>query len=162
MPTQTQIGSISKRGAQLDSALAMTPNDGRQYVEKAAMAIGKMLLTLPSREGGEAAVETKLEAYMAAVDDLPFWAIQDGIRRWYRGDCDKKYDCRWQPAPAVLRELAFAEFYRVKSIRRDLAKLLQAEPLIEFDEDHRTAMEAKIRASGVLRPMGLMRGSHDS
>jgi hypothetical protein len=151
IPTSTEACWISKHGAALDNALAMTPEAGYQHAEQTALAIGKMLLSLPSREGGEMAMEAKSEAYMAALDDLPFWAVQEAVRRWYRGDCDKKHDCRWQPAPAVLRELAFMEFSRVRSVRRKLTKLLEAEPLIEFDQAHSESMKARVDAAGLLR-----------
>jgi hypothetical protein len=111
-----------------------------------------MMLTLPSREAGDLAAEAKSEAYMAALDDVPCWAVQEAMRRWYRGECGAKHDYRWQPAPATLRELALVETYRVRAVRRKMSQLLTAEPLIEFDEGHCQRMREKIQSLGLSLP----------
>lgn len=146
----TQASSISKHVVALGDLMRMTPEMDRAHSQQAAMAIGKMLLTLPSKESGELAVEVKSEAYMMALDDVPFWATQAAMRRWYRGECGEKHDYRWQPAPATLRSLALDEVLRVKVTRRNIERLLEAEPLVEFDEDHCRRMREKLVAAGIL------------
>lgn len=149
IPNQTQRGLILKHAAELDRLLLMTPAQDYRLAEKTAVAVGKMMLVLPSKEAGEMAAEAKSEAYMAALDDVPFWAVQEAMRRWYRGEYGSSHDYKWQPGPAALRELATIETWRVKAVRRQMAQLLNAEPLIEFDEAHRARMVEKIKALGI-------------
>lgn len=124
----------------------MTPEADFQHGEQTVTTISKMMLTLPGREAGDLAAEAKSEAYMAALDDVPCWAVQEAMRKWYRGEYGSKYDYRWQPAPATLREVAMMETCRVQSVRKNLARLLEAEALIEFDEEHCRQMREKFRA----------------
>lgn len=124
----------------------MTPEEDYRHAEHTVTAVSKMMLTLPSREAGDLAAEAKSEAYMAALEDVPFWAVQEAMRRWYRGECGAKHDYRWQPAPATLRELAQIETYRVRAVRRKMSELLDAEALIEFDETHCGVMREKIKS----------------
>lgn len=150
MPSETQRGLITRHVSALDSILMMTPEADYSHAEHTVTAISKMLLALPSREAGEFAAEAKSEAYMAALDDVPFWAVNEAMRRWYRGECGPKFDYRWQPAPATLRELATAEAFRVQAVRRQLHQIVTAEPEVEFDEDHARRMREKLIAAGIL------------
>lgn len=152
MPSKTHCGLITNHAAALDKVLAMTPESDFRHAEQTVTAISKMMLTLPSREAGDLAAEAKSEAYMAALDDVPCWAVQEAMRRWYRGECGAKHDYRWQPAPATLRELALVETYRVRAVRRKMSQLLTAEPLIEFDEGHCQRMREKIQSLGLSLP----------
>jgi hypothetical protein len=127
----------------------MTPENDYQHGQQVALSIGKLLLALPSKESGDLAMEAKSEAYMAALEDVPFWAVQEAMRRWYRGEYGSKHDYRWQPAPSVLRELAMIETYRVRSVRRRLTQLVNAKPPIEYGEDHCQRMREKIASLGI-------------
>lgn len=146
IPNETQRGLLTKHASALDSVLAMTPEEDYRHAEHTVTSVSKMMLTLPSREAGDLAAEAKSEAYMAALEDVPFWAVQEAMRRWYRGECGAKHDYRWQPAPATLRELAQIETYRVRAVRRKMSELLDAEALIEFDETHCGVMREKIKS----------------
>lgn len=146
MPTQIQRSLISRHVAALDSVLQMTPQNDMPSAEQAVTAVSKMLLALPSREAGDLVAEAKSEAYMAAIEDVPAWATQEAIRRWYRGEYGPSHDYRWQPAPATLRDRALAEVYRVMGTKRSLESVLQAEPLVVFSEEHCAAMRSKIGA----------------
>ncbi len=49
---------------------------------------------------------------MYALDDIPYWATLRAIRNWYKGECESwsdqngKYNYRWMPDGAELREIA--------------------------------------------------------
>jgi hypothetical protein len=94
---------------------------------------------------------------MAALDDIPPWAVVAAIRRWYRGEAGndeggKIYDCSWCPAPADLRRLAKIELWHVKQHAHVFDNLLRAEPLIEFGTEHCAAMRCRI--NNLLRSLG--------
>lgn len=153
LPANLILGSeqkmlIEQHVAELASVLAMTPAEDEAHGEATMVAVTKMMLVLPSRESGDLANEAKGESYMAALEDVPSWAVQEAMRKWHRGEHGPRFDYKWQPAPATLRELAMVEMYRVMGVRRRLNDLLLAEPLVEFSEEHRNKMKAKLIAAG--------------
>lgn len=135
---------IEQHVTDLTSMLSMTPYNDGSHGELTLVTVTKMTLVLPSKETGDLAGEAKGEAYMAALEDVPSWAVQEAMRKWHRAEYGTKYDYKWQPAPAVLRELAMLETYRVMGIRRKLRDLLAAEPLMEFGAEHEANMRAKV------------------
>jgi len=89
--------------------------------------------------------------HSAALDDVPHWAVAAAQRRWYRGDCGlnehrQPYNYTWRPAPADLRRIALFEAWRVKQRAQTLRKLLAAEPLIQFSDEHCAQMRARLAA----------------
>lgn len=141
-----QKAVVERHIAALDEILTMTPDADPQCAEMTMIAVSKMTMVLAGRESGEFASEAKGEAYMDALEDVPNWAVKEALRKWNRAECGEKYDYKWQPVPSTLRELALVEVYRVKSIRRRLRDLAAAEALIEFSDEHRAAMKAKVEA----------------
>lgn len=143
---------IERHVAELDQVLVMTPEEDIAHGELTMMTVSKMMLVLPSRESGDLVAEAKGEAYMAALEDVPSWAVQEAMRRWHRGECGEKHDYKWQPSPATLREISMIEVYRVMGIRRQLSEIAIAEPLIEFSDEHCAKMKKSL-AEIALRPM---------
>lgn len=122
----------------------MTPESDQRHAQTTLVAVSKMLMTLAGREAGDLAGEARGEAYMAALEDLPCWAVQEAARRWYRGEYGAGHDYKWMPAPSTLRELAQTEEFRVRGALGDLQNLLIAEPLVEYSEEHRAKMRARV------------------
>ena len=66
----------------------------------------KMMLMMPAPTQNEASAEARGEAFLAALEDMPVWAVRSAIRRWYRGDAGtdepgEPFDYHWCPAPAT-------------------------------------------------------------
>lgn len=137
----------------LSNALAMTPEQDIRHAELTMTTVTKMTLVLPSREVGDLAGEARGEAFMAALEDVPCWAVQEAMRKWYRAECGPKHDYKWQPAPATLRELAMLETYRVMGTRRKLSELIAAEPLREFADGEEATMRDKLAGLFKMRAM---------
>ena len=143
---------LVKRHVQdLTAVLAMTPYEDQRHGELTMTAVTKMTLVLPSRESGDMAGEARGEAYMAALEDVPSWAVQEAMRKWYRAECGPKHDYKWQPAPASLREAAMSEVYRVMDTRRRLNEILNAEPLIEFTPAQEASMRERVASYLTMR-----------
>jgi hypothetical protein len=135
----------------LDALFEPTPFDDPQVEGRMLIELTKMVLSTPSATQNEASAEARGEAYLTALEDLPLWAVQAAIRRWHRGDAGKNqrgepYDYHWLPAPAELRMIALLELWRVRERAAVLRKLLSAEPLIEFSDEHCRAMREKLSA----------------
>jgi hypothetical protein len=106
--------ALSRHAAELEACARPKAADDATAEETVLVIVTKLMLALPSPKQNEASAEARGEAYMAALDDLPPWAVAAAARRWYRGDAGKNergelYDCHWCPAPADLRAIARLE-----------------------------------------------------
>lgn len=84
---------------------AVSEADDSQPNQKARLGLlAAMLMAYPMSGGSEEAGKARANAYLAALDDLPPWAIADAIKRWHRGEGGgKDANYRFAPAPAELR-----------------------------------------------------------
>ena len=118
MPTKEHRAAIEVYVEQLRSLLAQTPEAGAEFENATLVILTKLLLVLPSQRTTEAASEAKAEAYMMALEDVPYWAVEAAGRKWFRGDCGvdergRPYDYQWAPAPGPLRRIALVEAARL-------------------------------------------------
>ena len=133
----------------LEALCTETPESSADAEARTLMAITKMMMVLPSRRDNDVSAEARGEAFLAALEDVPTWAVEAAIRRFYRGNAGddengRPYDCTWAPAPADLRRVALSELWRVKGRTREIDELLRAEQLIEFSEEHCAAMRVRL------------------
>jgi hypothetical protein len=138
----TERDEISRHIGGLDALCGPTPIDSAAAEGAMLIDLTRMMLVLPAAAQNEASAEARGAAYLAALEDLPPWAVLSAIRRWYRGDAGTNahsvaYDFHWAPAPAELRRVAMTELWRIKGRAETLRKLLRAEPLIEYNDEHR-------------------------
>lgn len=143
--TEPQKQMVSEHIAALGSLVARTPSNSADCEAETLVIVTKMLLALPSQRSTETGNEAKGEAYLAALDDVPPWAVQEAVRKWYRGEHGAKYDYRWSPVPADLRALARAEEYRIRGRMTVLERITNAVPLVEFSDDHRETMIKRVQ-----------------
>ncbi len=133
---------IGRHIGDLDALCGPTPIDSCSAEGAMLIELTSMMLVLPAATQNEASAEARGTAYLAALDDLPPWAVRLAILRWYRGDAGtngrgEAHDYHWAPAPAELRRVAMTELWRIKGRAETLRKLLRAEPLIEYNDEHR-------------------------
>jgi len=94
------------------------------------------------------------EDYLDAIEDMPAWAVREAIRKWNRAESPKldgkphAYDFR--PSPPTLRRLAQHELAGVRGRMIELQKLCEAEPLIEYSDEHRKDMMDRLQ--GLMKP----------
>lgn len=104
---------------------------GNRETKEAALAlISKMLLAYPMAGNSAEAGMARGEAYLAALDDVPPWAIAEAIRKWHRGEGgsrDSNY--RFAPAPAELRYSAMQILQPAKQTIAHLEAVLTALPI---------------------------------
>jgi hypothetical protein len=120
-----------------------TPQGSADAEAEILVIVTKMLMVLPGQKSSEIGNEARGEAYLAALDDIAPWAVQEAVRKWYCGDHGAKFDYRWAPAPADLRALAYAEQFCVKRRISMLERVANAEGLVEFREEHRASMRVR-------------------
>jgi hypothetical protein len=149
---------LAEHKAALLALYAATPEASAEAEATVLVSVGRMMLVLPTSRQNEESAEARTEAYLAALDDVPPWAVESAIRLWYRGECGSNehgepYDCAWCPSPADLRRVALAELWRVKGLAVVVGDLLAAEPRIEFSDEHCEAMRARLATT--FKSMGV-------
>ena len=154
LPQALLLGASERVAAQshveaLHALIAATPeNDGR--ARRALLAsVTKMMLALPSQKASEDAGEAKAEAFDMSLKDVPYWAINEAISGWYQGRYGDAHNYTWQPAPAVLRSLAFLELAKIRYRIQDLENLLKAKAQRELPPESERPTLAQIE--GKLR-----------
>lgn len=105
----------------------VTESDDGQDNQKARLAlVANMLMAYPTG-GSEESGRARATAYLAALDDVPPWAIADAIRRWHRGEGGgRDANHRFAPAPAELRYSAMQILQPGKQTVTHLQNLLGA------------------------------------
>jgi hypothetical protein len=79
-------------GARLAEMRAVAEADDGQENRKSRLAlIASMLMAYPMAGGSEETGKARAQAYLAALDDVPPWAIADAIKRW-RGRAQRQHD----------------------------------------------------------------------
>jgi hypothetical protein len=145
----TERVEIEHHAGELEGLCAQTPADSDEWEAATLVIITKLMLALPTAQQNDAGAEATGEAFLTALDDVPTWAVAAAVRRWYRGDCGENerrqpYDHHWRPAPAEMRKIALVEKWRVQHRAQTLRKLLAAEQLVEFNDEHCAAMRARL------------------
>lgn len=121
-------------------------------VDAALTKVTEMLLAFPMPSGGESAARARARGYVAALDDLPAWAVVEACRKWLRGEAGDEHNYAFSPTPPVLRKLAEGTLLVAKVQLDKLEQLLEARPVddpIEFDDQHCKRM--RVRIADLLR-----------
>lgn len=138
IPNEAQRVGLMEHQRSLNSSLAETPENGERWAIKTAEITSKLLLALGGQKN-ELAAEAKGEAYVASLEDVPWWAVQAAARSWYRGEArtekGERYDFAWAPDPATLRRLAMAHVWKLRGEVLNVQHLLDAQPYVDCSED---------------------------
>lgn len=156
LPAGMLLGSserqaVERHVAELERVLGSTPAESATVEAEMLVVVSKMMLALPGQRATEAGAEATGEAYCAALDDLPPWAVLAALRRWYRGDVapmpkfQQQHNFNFRPSPATLRAISFREAGAVRGRVIELRRLLEAEARAEYSEEHRGEMLAKLQ-----------------
>jgi hypothetical protein len=146
--SRAERAEIERHADELETLCAQTPVNSDEHEGATLIIVTKLMLALPAAQQNEAGAEATGEAFQAALDDVPTWAVAAAVRRWYRADCGENergqpYDYHWRPSPGELRRIALVEQWRVLR-RAEILRRLAAQPLIEFSDDHCAAMRARL------------------
>jgi hypothetical protein len=134
----------------LSGLAAQTPTLNVDAEAESHVAVTNMMLALPAERATADSVAAQAEAYKAALDDVPSWAVVAAMRLWYRGEAGEGHDYNWRPKPAALRKVAARIAHEsVGYPVWQMMKLLAAKRRREVPEAEREAMKAKLRALGL-------------
>jgi hypothetical protein len=144
MPTEAMRPYLVNAEREHRRLMEMTPENSREADARALVAIAGMMKALAGPRLDEAGAEATAIAYMAAVEDVPVWAIESAIRKWYRGACGTGHDYNWRPSPSALRSVALTESQEVFARWRMCLGLLTAKPMKEFTPEHCQGMLSRL------------------
>jgi hypothetical protein len=151
MMSEAERDEVERHVRELEASYGPTPADDPDVEGAMLIALTNLMMVLPAVKQNEASVMARGEAFQAALDDVPLWAVTSAIRRWHRGEGGvnergQPYDYHWCPAPAELRRITVSEVWRLGERAAVLRKLLRAEPLIELAEEHCHSMRVRLSA----------------
>lgn len=152
MPTDQQRTMIADHIRSLNLYLIQTPQNDDAYEGRTIVAVTKLLLVLSLQKTSEQASDARAEAYMAALDDVPYWAVEEAIRKWYRSEYGADHNYSFAPDPAVLRKVAQIEAMRLQVRIADLERVLSAQPR----QDHSKQLaegRAAMKGLNIVRAM---------
>ena len=141
LPTPEQRQMIAANIRYLQSLLDQTPENSAEHEGMTLIAVTKMLLVLGGHKATADSTDAKGEAYTAALDDVPYWAVESALRRWHRGECGSNgqgepHNYSFAPSPADLRRIANGETVNIKCRVKALTHLLSAVERDEYSDQH--------------------------
>jgi hypothetical protein len=107
--------------------------------------VANMLMAYPMAAGSEESGRARAMAYLAALDDVPPWAVAGAIRRWHRGELGDDHNYRFAPSPAELRFAVLQILQPAKDTISHLSAVLVA-PSIERAMDLEPIPETEIKS----------------
>lgn len=148
--SQAQRAEVERYVAELQSLCDQTPANADHWKRNTLKAVTELMLVLPSPQQNDVGSEVTGEAFLVALDDVPYWAADAAIRRLHRHECGlnergQPYDYHWRPAPAELRRIALDAMRPFNLHVATMRKLLAAEPLNEFSAEHCERMQGQMR-----------------
>jgi hypothetical protein len=70
---------IERHTEELDALCKQTPLDGDEWEGATLIVLTKLMLALPASQQNEAGAEASGEAFQAALDDVPTWAVSAAV-----------------------------------------------------------------------------------
>jgi len=148
--TQEQRDVIERFVSDLEALCKQTPAEGETWERATLIKIAELLM-YPFRNARLSAMEAEIagKQYLVTLKDTPTWAVEVAIEKWFSGSCGNNdqgqpYDCEWRPGPAAIRNIALNPQCSLLGQVRTLRRLLTAEPLIEYSEEQRQRMRARV------------------
>jgi hypothetical protein len=139
MPTEAQRQAMTNHQDSLRSYMLDTPALSDQAETRVATAIAKLVTVLAGERKSDLADEARSEVYMDVLDDVPCWAVEAAVRRWFKHDCGsdergRAHDYRWAPDPGTLRKIAQQEAYALSTRIGQIQRVLEARPYVDCTE----------------------------
>lgn len=111
MPNDVQRQAMLQHQEILTGLLRDTPALSSSAETRVATSVSKLLTVLAGERKSDLIEEARSDVYLDVLDDVPCWAVENAVRRWFRHDCGtdergKQHDYRWAPDPGTLRKIA--------------------------------------------------------
>lgn len=136
MPTESQRDAMMAHQDSLRSFLQNTPASSAEAETRVATAVSKLLTVLSGERKSDLVEEARGDVYLDVLDDVPCWAVESAVRRWFRHDCGtdergRAHDYRWAPDPGTLRKIAQEDVYAIGARLAKVQRVLDAREYID-------------------------------
>jgi hypothetical protein len=136
MPSEPQRQAMLSHQASLRSCLLDDPAHSSTAETRTATAVAKLITVLAGERKSDLADEARSEVYMDVLDDVPCWAVEAAVRRWFKHDCGtdergKAHDYRWAPDPGTLRAIAQQEVHKLGARIGQIQRILDAREFVD-------------------------------
>jgi hypothetical protein len=120
----------------LRSFLVDTPAASETAETRVATAVSKLLTVLAGERKSDLIEEARSEVYLDVLDDVPCWAVENAVRRWFKHDCGtdergRPHDYRWPPDPGTLRRIAQEDAAALAARIDRLQRILEAREYVD-------------------------------
>jgi hypothetical protein len=129
-------------------------------------AHGVMIASLLLKGGAkldQQASDALTEDYLDAIEDKPAWSVRAAIRTWNRAESPrldgKPHNYEFRPSPPTLRRLSDHEMIALRWRILKLQNICDAQPLIEYSEEHRKVMLERL--AGLFKPQVVSHENED-
>jgi len=154
MPSSTQRQAMMDHRDNLRSYLQDTPAASSAAEVRVATAVSKLLTVLAGERKSDLAEEARSDVYLDVLDDVPCWAVEAGVRAWFKHDCGsdergKAHNYVFAPDPGTLRKIALREVYAIGARIGTVQRVLDAREYVDCTkqlEAGRAAMAGLNRA----------------
>ena len=148
MPSPDQVKAMTDHRDSLRSYLQDTPAVSASAEIRVATAISKLLTVLAGERKSDLVEEGRSDVYLDVLDGVPCWAVEAGVRAWFKHDGGldergREHDYKWAPDPGTLRKIALREVYTIGARITAVERVLNARKYIDCTkqlEDGRAAM----------------------
>jgi hypothetical protein len=159
MLTSSERGEVQRHIGELERFTRLDqPIELRGATLTNDQAHGVMIASLLLKGGAkldQQSSDALTEDYLDAIEDLPAWSVREAIRKWNRAESPrldgKPHSYDFRPSPPTLRRLAWHEMIALRGRMIELQKLCDAQPLIEYSDEHRQDMLNRVAGLIVLR-----------
>lgn len=115
-------------------------------VERVGAALAGILSAFPQQQASNEEQMARASMYQIALDDLPAWAVERGVKMWMRRENPEgRENYAFAPSPPQLRRLAWVAFGKVKGELQVLSRLLAAQVDPELSSEQRAASLARLQ-----------------
>jgi hypothetical protein len=147
MPTADQRQAMTSHQDSLRSFLLDTPAVSAAAETRVATAVSKLIAVLAGERKSELADEARSDVYLDVLDDVPCWAVESAVRRWFKHACGsdergRPYDYRWTPDPGTLRKIAQEDVYALSVRVGAIQRILDARAYIDCTEQLKRGKQA--------------------
>lgn len=158
MATIEQSRAPSQRDRQLAVAKisVLDSLQSLRSVDYSMAKVTEMLLCFPQSAMSESVAKARAKGFIAALEDLPTWAVAEACRRYIRREAGEDHNYNFAPSPPVLRKIARDIHVMAAALQDRLQRLLDAEVVPDpraYTEDERAANVNKLaKLLGSFRP----------
>lgn len=144
-------------------------------VDRSMTAVTELLLAMPSAQLSDHAAKARGKAYIAALGDLPSFAVIEACRRWLRADAGllsdgkepRKPNYAFAPSAPELRmvaePIARVVEYQAAQLESLLGAMVVADQVApEFSDQHRADMQDRLERIGLSTKPPARKYNHDT